>query len=292
MPESQTNALPWRMVTVPAAITLMVTLLRLAGELLHWSPALFSSAAGGGGALVGISWLPPIFGIWFGIQLARAGGGPARPLAGAGLLVLALALVPLAGLLAAKVLGANPQGRRMLLASCAAAVVAVPIAMRAWPALGRALLAYALAARVPVAVLMRVAMFGNRGTHYDVVPGFSGMAPFVKWLWFGLLPQMTVWIWFTVVVGGLFGLMAGLLAARGRTTAPAAACGARAAGLQSKSVGRSGSAWWAKATPTWPGVARSRSSCGSASRAKKATASVSWLPRASPPTRSHSTSSL
>ncbi len=224
MPDAtETKSLPWSAVTVPAAITLAVTLLRLTGELLHWSPALFSSAAGGGGALVGISWLVPVFGIWFGIRLARAGQGPARPLAGAGLLVLALALMPLAGLLAAKVLGVNPQGRRMLLVFCAAAVVAVPIAMRAWPALGSTLFAYALAARIPVAALMLAAMFGNWGTHYDVVPGFSGLTPFVKWLWFGALPQLTVWIAYTTVIGGLFGLAAGAIAGRGRAAAPQAA---------------------------------------------------------------------
>jgi NO-binding membrane sensor protein with MHYT domain len=140
----------------------------------------FSRAAGGGGALVGIAWLVPIFGVYFGVRLARAGQVPARPLAGAGLLVLALALMPLAGIVAVKVLGVNPQGRRMLLLFCVAAVVAVTIAMQAWPALGRALFAYALAARIPVAIVMLLAMFGNWGTHYDVVPGFSGLAPFVK----------------------------------------------------------------------------------------------------------------
>ena len=220
---SETNALPWSTVTVPAAITLAITLLRLAGELMHWSPTLFSSAAGGGGALVGISWLVPIFGIWFGIRLARGGQRPTRPLAGFGLLLLAIALMPLAGVVGARILGFNPQGRKILLAFCAAAVVAVPIAMRAWPALGRTLFAYALAARVPVAILMLAAMFGDWGTHYDAVPGFSGLPPFVKWLWFGALPQLTVWIAYTTVVGGLFGLVAGLLAARGKATAPAAA---------------------------------------------------------------------
>src|SRR5688572_24155592 len=64
------------MIFWPAILTLAVTLLRLTGELLHWSPALFSPAAGGGGSPIGISWLPPLFGIWFALQLARAGHGP------------------------------------------------------------------------------------------------------------------------------------------------------------------------------------------------------------------------
>src|SRR6187397_2224375 len=65
-----------KLVFWPAVITLAVTLLRLAGELMNWSPALFSREPGGGGALVGISWLPPLFGILFAIQLVRMGLGP------------------------------------------------------------------------------------------------------------------------------------------------------------------------------------------------------------------------
>jgi hypothetical protein len=65
-----------RLVFWPAVVTLAITLLRLTGELLHWSPTLFNPAPGGGGALVGISWLPPVFGVLFAIQPARAGYGP------------------------------------------------------------------------------------------------------------------------------------------------------------------------------------------------------------------------
>ena len=66
-----------RLILVPAVITLAVTLLRLVGELQHWSPRLFSREAGGAGALVGIVWLVPIFGIYFAIRLNQAGQGPA-----------------------------------------------------------------------------------------------------------------------------------------------------------------------------------------------------------------------
>ena len=65
-----------RLVWVPALITLGVTLLRLAGELLHWSESLFSRAPGGGAALVGIVWLIFVFGAWFGWRLAREGEQP------------------------------------------------------------------------------------------------------------------------------------------------------------------------------------------------------------------------
>src|SRR5512142_3187783 len=80
-----------KLVLVPAVITLGVTLLRLFGELQGWSPRLFSREAGGGGALVGISWLVPVFGAWFGWRIARAGSVPrfGRAL---GLTLLGLAL--------------------------------------------------------------------------------------------------------------------------------------------------------------------------------------------------------
>src|SRR5258707_14938856 len=66
-----------KLILVPALITLAVTLLRLTGELMHWSKALFNPAAGGGGALVGIAWLVPVFGVYFGLKLAGAGLAPA-----------------------------------------------------------------------------------------------------------------------------------------------------------------------------------------------------------------------
>src|SRR5688572_9442456 len=61
-----------RLILVPALITLGVTLLRLTGELLGWSPLLVNRAPGGPGALIGIVWLVPVFGFWFGLRLARA----------------------------------------------------------------------------------------------------------------------------------------------------------------------------------------------------------------------------
>ena len=208
-----------RLIVIPAAITLAVTLLRLTGELLHWSPTLFNPAAGGGGALIGIAWLVPVFGVYFGISLARSGGGPQRVGVGFGLVILALALVPLAGL-AASALGVNPQSLSTLLVFVVASLVAVPVAMRAWPELGRTLLVYSLAARIPVALVMLFAIFGNWGTHYDVPPpGFPAMGPLAKWFWIGLMPQLTIWIAYTVVIGGLFGLGAGALASRRRAAA-------------------------------------------------------------------------
>lgn len=205
-----------RLVAVPAAITLAVTLLRLTGELLHWSPALFSPAAGGGGALVGIAWLVPVFGCYFAYRLARGGERPASLGRGFGLAILALAIVPVSGVLATS-LGMDPESVSMLLVFVVASLVAIPIAMRGWPELGRTLLVYAFAARVPVAVVMLLAIFGSWGTHYDVAPpNFPEMGPLAKWAWIGLLPQLTIWIAYTVVLGALFGLVTAAVVGRRR----------------------------------------------------------------------------
>ena len=46
-------------------------------------------------------------------------------------------------------------------------VLAAILAWRAWPALGRVLLAYGLLSRAVVALVMLLAMHGRWGTHYD-----------------------------------------------------------------------------------------------------------------------------
>lgn len=204
------------LVLVPALITLGVTLLRLAGELLHLSPVLFSREAGGAGAIVGIVWLVPVFGVIFALKLVRMGHGPGSALRALGFSVLGFLIIPAAIAVAMRV---DLPVRIAVLG--AGSIVALLVAYQGWPALGRTLLVYGLAARIPVAVLMLVAMFGNWGTHYELgPPGFSEMGVVPRWLWIGLLPQLTFWVGFTVVVGSVFGAVAGLVASRRPSAAP------------------------------------------------------------------------
>lgn len=205
------------LILVPSLITLAVTILRLVGELQNWAPGLFSKDAGGGGALVGIAWLVPIFGIYFAVRLVQGGYGPESvwPVLGSAVGALVLTIVV--------TIAVNALGLP-LVASLAimgvASLVAVWIALRAWPALGRTLLAYGLAARIPVIVVMLIAILQNWGTHYDVappnVPQADAWNPLVKWLVIGVLPQLTVWIAFTVVIGAIFGAIAASFARRTR----------------------------------------------------------------------------
>jgi hypothetical protein len=203
---NETGWRPGKAIVVAAVITLGVTLLRLVGELLAWPTVLFSRSAGGGGAVIGIVWLVPVFGIYFAAKLFGAGERPQSLGRAFGLLILAILVLPAFGL-AAMAIGMKERDAGVLVVYSVASVVAVWVGIKAWPALGKLLALYGLAARVPVAVVMLFAILGNWGTHYDVAPpGFPGMAPLVKWLLIGVFPQLTVWIAFTVAIGGLFGV--------------------------------------------------------------------------------------
>jgi hypothetical protein len=197
-----------RLVRVPALITLGVTLLRLFGELQGWSPALFNREAGGGGALVGIAWLAPIFGIYFALKLSQPGTAPIK--AGRTLLyaVAGLAAFFVIGFGGMRALGLDPNAPSFtsLVIFVIASIMAAIIAYAGSPVLGKVIFAYGLAARIPVALIMLVAMFGNWGTHYDIAPpGFPEMGVFTKWLIIGFMPQLTVWIAYTIIVGCLCG---------------------------------------------------------------------------------------
>jgi len=195
------------MILWPAVITLAITLLRLVGELQGWSKAFFNPAAGGGGAIVGISWLPFFVGPYFAWKLARDGRGPRSPWKVAGLALLGILAAIAVFVGAFSLLGVRLES--ILLADLLGLAAAF-VPWKAWPELGKVLLAYAFAARVPVAILMLFAVFGSWGTHYDVLPpdpppSLLEMGLLGRWFYIGFLPQLTVWIAHTVLIGTLFG---------------------------------------------------------------------------------------
>jgi len=205
MPET-TRPTVRELVLVPAIITLAVTALRLVGELQHWSPVLFNRAGGGPGSIVGIVWLVFIFGAWFAVKLVRAGDGPSGLGRAFGFTVLGIVIVA-ATIGAIAITKMNPLRGVGLISIMM--LVAGAVATRGWPALGKVLFVYALAARVPVAALMLPAIIGHWGTHYDALPpNFPAMDPVKTWALVGLLPQMTLWIGFTLIGGMLAGAIA------------------------------------------------------------------------------------
>ena len=205
MPESRPSVR--ELVLVPAIITLAVTALRLVGELQHWNERFFNRAGGGPGAVVGIVWLVFIFGAWFAVKLVRAGDGPSGLGRAFGFTVLGIVIMfgTIGATVATKM---NPLRGIGLVAIMT--LVAGAVATRGWPALGKVLFVYALAARVPVAALMLPAIMGHWGTHYDALPPNwpPTMDPVKTWALIGLLPQMTLWIGFTLIGGMLAGAIA------------------------------------------------------------------------------------
>ncbi|HVO09303.1 MAG TPA: hypothetical protein VMX54_01005 [Vicinamibacteria bacterium] len=200
----------------PAAIALAVTLLRLAGERLGWSAVWFSRDTGGVvpsrlGWVVGITWLALPVGAWFAGRLVRAGDRPtstgratAQALGAAALLYVLLRLLPALRL-------GFPA---FLFPIWATAVVCAWIAWRAWPALGRTLLAYGVLSRLPVVVVMLLALRGHWGTHYD----YADAAAFVRqmslaaaFVWLALVPQLVFWTAYTVVAGTAAGTLTAAL---------------------------------------------------------------------------------
>ncbi len=185
----------------------------------RWSPEYFSRLPGGGLSPLGITWLVPLFGFYFGWRLQQKGLRPSSPLQAAIQPAVAVLAAPAIALLfvkmraSAQMVALSWTEGFVLWAIVSVLVVAVAIA--AWPPLGRLLLAYALLARLPVAAVMALAIRRGWATHYDLPPpGFPPMPALRRWLWIGLLPQTTIWVAFTVGVGALFGALGWLAAWR------------------------------------------------------------------------------
>lgn len=187
-------------------ISLVVTLWRLTGELMAWSESWFNPAAGGFGAIVGITWLAPLFGVYFAWKLSRNGRMPSNRGKAIGLATIGL-LILFAGIMVQPSIlqRSYPAGLIFIwLVGIAAAAAVSSI----WPELSKILLAYGLAVRIPVAVIMFLAMWGRWGTHYDAIPpGFPEMGWFGHFVWLGFFPQILLWVGFTIVTGMFFGVL-------------------------------------------------------------------------------------
>jgi hypothetical protein len=209
------------LIAIPALITLAITILRLEGELHGWPRPWFDTAAGGGGAIVGISWLPIIFGPYFALKLAGAGDAPLKMGKPLGLTVLGL-VVFLAGGVLFGVTVSHPS--ILTLIAFPIMLIGAIIPRIGWRSLGNTLIAYAFAARIPVLIVMYLAMRGNGGagwgTHYDAIqPMFLHASFGTKFFYEAFLPQMFLWIAYTVILGALIGEI--ITAVRpGRRTSP------------------------------------------------------------------------
>ena len=106
--------------------------------------------------------------------------------------------------------GLNKHIIPLVLVGFVLALVSAFVPRLGWRSLGNALVAYAFAARIPVLVVMYIAMSANGGqgwgTHYDVAtPDFVVTSFAQKFIDLAVLPQMSLWIGWTAVIGGLLG---------------------------------------------------------------------------------------
>jgi len=157
-----------KLITVPAIITAVVTIVRLLAEFGNLPSWLANKEAGGAGAVIGIVWLAPIFAVYFATKLIGASG-------------------------------------------------------TFWKNLVKTLFYYGLAARVPVLLIMGLAIFGEWGTHYDAFPPeFPATSAMGKFLLGGVGAQLVIWVgvW-TVGVGTLVGVIASKIVGSKSETAQA-----------------------------------------------------------------------
>jgi hypothetical protein len=198
------------LVALPAILTLVVTVLRLVGELQHWGPPwVVNSHGGSDNAIIGVTWLPLLFGPYFAWKLIKSGAGPSG-WGSAVALAIGSTVVFFFGSFLIDSTEMHPGIVTVtgLLITLAAAF----IPGKSWRALGVTLLTYALATRIPVAIVILIAMSANGGqglgTHFDVVHVAGWTSPWwKKFLLFGLAPEITLWIGWTVAAGSLAGTL-------------------------------------------------------------------------------------
>ena len=210
-----------RLILVPAIISLAVTVLRLVGELQHWPSPLFKAQAGGGGAIVGIAWLPLIFGPYFALKLTDAGMEAKGVGKTIGMVLLGIIVLVGGGVLLGAPIITFP-GHEILGILLLGAAGLLPLV--GWPALTKTLIAYGYSARIPVAILMFFALQGHWGTHYDALPpNYAGPTEFLgMYIFIGLVPQLIIWISYTVLLGSLAGAITVAIARRGKSAAATA----------------------------------------------------------------------
>lgn len=193
-------------VLVAGVLSLLVSLLRLYGELQpDWPALLFGRAAGGGMALVSIALLVPIFGFWFGRRLAAGGSRP--PHAGKAMLLCLVGFGLVFGVfaLANKVI-TDPAIQPWVLG------IGTPLAgltaFLAWRAAWFTCVVYGFLARIPVILIQQQALARGWDVHYaKAAPNTPpDQVEFVL-----TMAQVTFWpLAFTTIVGGLFAALGSL----------------------------------------------------------------------------------
>ncbi|MFM1873735.1 MAG: hypothetical protein RL398_3157 [Planctomycetota bacterium] len=191
-----------RAVWTAAAVSLLVTLVRLCGELQHWHPAVFGTGAGGDNSPLGITWLVLPFGFWFGRTLAKNGSRPAS--LGKTALFCLLGIGLTVGVFVLAVTQVADWQLRMLVLGGGTAACGL-IALIAWPRMWMTLVAYGFLARLPVVVVQYLSIENGWDVHFAKGPPDAPPEMALE-----LLTSAQVSFWplaFTPLVGGLFAVL-------------------------------------------------------------------------------------
>ena len=206
----------WRLVRVPAAITCAVSLARLGAERLGW----VNVQSGGAFSPLGITWLVPVFGAWFGWRLACGGEAPQRRFAWAWSLVAVLLFV---GMVVSRLGGLDPLDRseaayatlrQNVVVIALVALVLAFLQSRVWRRLAIALLLYGLLARLMVVAIALLCKALGWDTHYTKFGPAGIEREFGDTVASVLISQLGVWVAFTVVLGSLAGNVAAAIQRR------------------------------------------------------------------------------
>jgi len=211
----------FRLIVWPSVITLLITAVRLLGEVQGW----INVDAGGAFAPLGITWCVFLFGGWFGRRLSNLGSTPRVRRPWVWLLLLALLMV--GGVMwrfsrldpndASDAGFAALRAQGQIVGCIALAAMVATFAV--WPRLAWTLLCYGVVARLGVLAATWLAKDQGWITHH-VKFGPAGIlrASTAETMIGAAFPQLLFWVPFTVVMGTL----TGSLFARSRPTAAAA----------------------------------------------------------------------
>lgn len=207
-----------RTILIAGLLTLLISLVRLVGELQHWSPKFFPAVAGGQGGFVGIVWLIPIVGFLVGRKLKQLGKGP-----GSSVFVLVAVLL---GLGAIGGLGYQSMQfeeaakvKQFFLYVIYGAAGGALLVLLAWPRAFLALLGYGIFARGPVIGIQYLMIHLNGDTpktHYELAHPKMGVMTAAERAQGLMLAQAGIWIPLTIILGALFALLGAFTARAGK----------------------------------------------------------------------------
>lgn len=217
MADKKTYSGPFAMASWPIAITVLLVLIRLIGELLKVDVQFlgtnqFNANAGGGGSLLGGSWLIPIFGFVFGWRWTGQRRAPDKPGIALGLFGLGAAVVAIAIAIA---FNFKLQGEALAGLIGGTSLVAILLAFRAWPRHALTSLIYAYSVRLVVVGITFATIFAGADTHFGAFPPDSEIPETKMEQAVALsIAQVTMWPAMTMCIGGFLGTFASMM--RGR----------------------------------------------------------------------------